>query len=200
MPKLASIFVLSVLPVALAWTITPSIADVVVDTHLKGAVASYVLTTQNDFFNPPTVTTCTSGCGNFDLAIETTFLPSDLDHFYPYQTLTGGVQFEKPNLFIDLQCPAEGTFQCFATKATSNSFIGLGTIDDNTFSINTDTGKVSYLFFSDLDQTSDFEAVLSSSAVPELSTWAMMLLGFGSVGFAGYRQSRKSTAAPVLAT
>jgi hypothetical protein len=30
--------------------------------------------------------------------------------------------------------------------------------------------------------------------VPEASTWAMMLLGFASLGFAGYRASRKSAA------
>ena len=28
-------------------------------------------------------------------------------------------------------------------------------------------------------------------AVPESSTWAMMLLGFGGLGFAGYNASRK---------
>ena len=31
-----------------------------------------------------------------------------------------------------------------------------------------------------------------SSAVPELATWAMMLLGFAGLGFVGYRTSRKS--------
>jgi PEP-CTERM motif len=35
---------------------------------------------------------------------------------------------------------------------------------------------------------------LSGSAVPEPSTWAMMLLGFLGVGFAGYRQSRNRPA------
>jgi hypothetical protein len=33
-----------------------------------------------------------------------------------------------------------------------------------------------------------------SSAIPEPSTWAMMLLGFAGLGFAGYR-ARKPTAA-----
>jgi PEP-CTERM motif len=31
--------------------------------------------------------------------------------------------------------------------------------------------------------------------VPEPSTWAMMLLGFGGLGFAGYRHARRSGAA-----
>jgi hypothetical protein len=32
--------------------------------------------------------------------------------------------------------------------------------------------------------------------VPESSTWAMMLLGFAGLGFAGYRQARKGRSAP----
>ncbi|MGP7985334.1 PEPxxWA-CTERM sorting domain-containing protein [Rhodoblastus sp.] len=32
-------------------------------------------------------------------------------------------------------------------------------------------------------------AVTVSSAVPEPATWAMMLLGFAGLGFAGYRRS-----------
>ncbi len=36
--------------------------------------------------------------------------------------------------------------------------------------------------------------VSSSSPVPEPSTWAMVLLGFAGMGFAGYRASRRSLA------
>jgi hypothetical protein len=39
--------------------------------------------------------------------------------------------------------------------------------------------------------------VSSELIVPELSTWAMMLLGFTALGFAGYRASRTSAAAAV---
>jgi hypothetical protein len=35
-----------------------------------------------------------------------------------------------------------------------------------------------------------FDSVSVSPGVPELSTWAMMLLGFGALGFAGYRRAR----------
>jgi len=35
---------------------------------------------------------------------------------------------------------------------------------------------------------------LRLTAAPELSTWAMMLLGFAGIGFAGYRASRTTTA------
>jgi hypothetical protein len=34
-------------------------------------------------------------------------------------------------------------------------------------------------------------------AVPETSTWTMMLVGFAGLGFAGYRASRKSVAVTV---
>jgi hypothetical protein len=37
-----------------------------------------------------------------------------------------------------------------------------------------------------------FNAAFSLSTVPEPSTWAMMLLGFAGLGFAGYRQARKA--------
>jgi hypothetical protein len=36
---------------------------------------------------------------------------------------------------------------------------------------------------------------LSVAAVPELSTWAMLALGFAGLGFAGYRGSRRTAAA-----
>jgi PEP-CTERM motif len=43
--------------------------------------------------------------------------------------------------------------------------------------------------FPNTDITSTFQP-----GVPEPSTWAMMLVGFAGLGFAGYRASRKSVA------
>ena len=37
-------------------------------------------------------------------------------------------------------------------------------------------------------------STLSISEVPEASTWAMMLIGFAGLGFAGYRAPRTSAA------
>jgi hypothetical protein len=36
---------------------------------------------------------------------------------------------------------------------------------------------------------------VSSVAVPEPSTWAMLLLGFAGLGYLGYRGSRRTAAA-----
>ena len=36
---------------------------------------------------------------------------------------------------------------------------------------------------------------LSGAVIPEPSTWAMMLLGFAGLGFAGYRHARQASAA-----
>ena len=37
-----------------------------------------------------------------------------------------------------------------------------------------------------------------TSAVPELSTWGMMLLGFSGIGFVAYRRSRKNSSAAAI--
>ncbi len=37
-----------------------------------------------------------------------------------------------------------------------------------------------------------FQTSVTMSAIPELSTWAMMLAGFAGLGFAGYRRSRRN--------
>jgi hypothetical protein len=43
----------------------------------------------------------------------------------------------------------------------------------------------------------DSGAEIAGTAVPEPSSWAMMLVGFAGLGFAGYRASRRS--APLVA-
>jgi hypothetical protein len=53
-------------------------------------------------------------------------------------------------------------------------------------------GNPSWNYFADYG-TAQFSATVSG--VPEPSTWAMLLLGFAGLGFAGYRRAKKSTMA-----
>ena len=45
----------------------------------------------------------------------------------------------------------------------------------------------------------DYQFAGINAAIPEPSTWAMLLVGFAGVGFAGYRRSQKGSAAIVAA-
>ena len=45
------------------------------------------------------------------------------------------------------------------------------------------------------DVGSSVTFVQVSGAIPEPSTWAMMLLGFAGLGYAGYRKARRATVA-----
>jgi hypothetical protein len=45
----------------------------------------------------------------------------------------------------------------------------------------------------------DTAGVTISTGVPEASTWAMMLIGFAGLGFAAYRQTKKTTATSLTA-
>jgi hypothetical protein len=64
-----------------------------------------------------------------------------------------------------------------------------GIVDNGTFWFSDDPSGVSFLGPNTTEMA--FTVTLSSS-VPEPSTWAMMLLGFAGLGFAGYRRSRKA--------
>jgi choice-of-anchor C domain-containing protein len=93
--------------------------------------------------------------------------------------------------------------------ATKSVDVSIGSaIDDNfmyTIGTNTHTdmmytmesltftpGATNTLSFASQDSASDFGPVIGgvSIAIPEPATWAMMLLGFAGLGFAGYRKAR----------
>ena len=56
----------------------------------------------------------------------------------------------------------------------------------------------SFVYWDSIHPTKTVQALWTagfSSAVPEPSTWAMLLVGFGSLGFAGYRRGARALAA-----
>jgi hypothetical protein len=67
-----------------------------------------------------------------------------------------------------------------------------GTTFASTIPFSTDEGSLIFLTHG---ETSTFTAVVTA-AVPEPSTWAMMIFGFAGIGFMAYRRKSK----PVLTT
>ena len=65
-----------------------------------------------------------------------------------------------------------------------------------TLSFNNVSGPLTITDFGPADQQGNLiDNVVVSTGVPELSTWAMMVLGFAGLGFAAFRQSRKTAVA-----
>jgi hypothetical protein len=61
----------------------------------------------------------------------------------------------------------------------------------NIFSV---SGSFSSVLVTSPDLVLNLNTVTYSTAIPEASTWSMMMLGFAGLGFAGSRASRKSAA------
>ncbi len=73
---------------------------------------------------------------------------------------------------------------------------GSATYDGATLaSLGLTSGKYVYTWGAGPDADSLTVNIGIGSAIPEPSTWAMMLLGFAGVGFAGYRRARELRAA-----
>jgi hypothetical protein len=94
----------------------------------------------------------------------------------------------------ELAKPDQGKFGDGGDKVDLNSF---------TISFTSDPGKEPPPPITDdadgRSYTLTIAAVSNGSSVPEPSTWAMMLLGFAGLGFAGYLRSPKGRAAPATA-
>jgi hypothetical protein len=70
---------------------------------------------------------------------------------------------------------------------------GITTVES--FDLNFTSGSPDLNFTLVGSAVQDLKVTLVSSAVPESSTWAMMLLGFASLGFAASRKARKKSVA-----
>jgi hypothetical protein len=94
--------------------------------------------------------------------------------------------------FLDITAYSGSTQVASLTGLPTNgldvfSFVGFSGLGNIT-SVTVDTSAYGYPEFPGI------ALVESATAVPEPSTWAMMLLGFVGLGFAGYRGSRKGAA------
>jgi hypothetical protein len=102
-------------------------------------------------------------------------LPADHYFFRPEALLSGGGNF----LFLSAAGPS------------------LFTGDLQSWTRNDDLAPDWLRIGTDITHQGPFDAAfsLNGNVVPEPSTWAMMLLGFAGLGFAGYRASRRTGAA-----
>jgi hypothetical protein len=109
----------------------------------------------------------------FNITFTTPFtLPADHYFFVPQVQLSGGA-------FLWLSAP----------RPITGSFVGDLQSWTRDEALDPDWLRVG----TDITHQGPFNAAfsLNGALVPEPSTWAMMLLGFAGLGFAGYRQARK---------
>ena len=110
------------------------------------------------------------------------------DNVFPIDS-TGGLLFQgagDPNFYVNIFSP--------------NSPISVGTADAWLSAVepsgNYLWGSLDYPPGGGVCNNCIADGALTITAVPEPATWAMMLLGFAGLGFAGYRGSRKHEALP----
>jgi hypothetical protein len=86
-------------------------------------------------------------------------------------------------LSVDNTIGDSGSIDLIVPNEQSNPLIGHNLIDIDQGLFISHSGTVA------------FGLTGSITAIPEPATWAMMLLGFAALGFAGYRQARAGRAA-----
>lgn len=111
------------------------------------------------------------------------------------------VLFEKAwnNITFSFAAGANGTFTLFVNGAAlfndgNCSICTIGKNGQNKFTLSgTGITSLAYTFDPGVDTAKQFrvEGVSDAPAVPEPATWAMMLIGFGGVGFQMRRHRRK---------
>ena len=159
---------------------TVGLYDGVVDVTVSGVGQAYGSSYSDAFYQYTGVSTPeTPWAGSWVMSFGLTTLGSFGNGGIPISTaIVGGIPAYSPshvyNFAIDtgVSTPTLLHFGISDDYLTDNSgayTVTLGAVDSGAFTV----------------------------TAPEPSTWAMMLLGFGGLGFAGYRSSRKSPVALV---
>jgi hypothetical protein len=100
--------------------------------------------------------------------------------------INGGLYVPTVSGFVDPSCPAnfQNQLTCALKLTVLGNWIG------NSITVQPVHGPLPWIMVSE---------VQFSNAVPEPSTWALMLLGFAGVAYTAYRRSRKVSEATTAA-
>jgi hypothetical protein len=150
--------------------VAQTVTVIVSDTDFTGPVASFA----------------SAGSGTWQNAIGSTITMRWFDD--PLNRQGAGTPTDTPGNLID------SFTNTAASIVDSFSHDGSGAVTDSGPFSMTEEAVFTLTPFGQLINRGETEV---KSAIPEPSTWAMMLLGFAGLGFAGYRASRKSVAVTV---
>jgi hypothetical protein len=180
-----------------------------VDTNVGGFFVQTTLT-QSTFGSHNVLQLSTSNIENLGSAEGTlTFIASDTGFAPPVASIESsasltfnsnvGAGLSTLEFFAD-PADAQGANPLNTPGTLLETVSGAPLTDPDSFSGSRTTGFVSGLPFSMTEDASltllaggsvtGFNQAMTSSAVPEPSTWAMMALGFGFLAFAGMRKTR----------
>jgi hypothetical protein len=113
---------------------------------------------------------------------------SNVDYFYTDEgfTVTFPTAVTAVGIFSNTNLPVAADL---TTSSGSTGSITFSSYDTNTFVFLGFTSSTPFTSATFVSTTFNVPEIEYGSAVPEPSTWAMMLLGFAGLGFAGYRTS-----------
>ena len=155
------------------------------DLSVKSGLLTFLSLTASAVSSTSSVDSTPSATGSSSLATATlTILGSSIT--IPINPPANDVIFNSAGLTITLNKQTADPEESagITTDAIAFDFAGFPVVAGR--SLNLVNGSI------DIAQSFASIDVSSTPAVPEPSTWAMMLLGFTGLGFAGYRRSRKA--------
>jgi PEP-CTERM motif len=161
------------------------------DDHTKNLFGEFFTPADISAFSSPggEYTNDAAGLANF-LASSLSVEESNLDTFYTYIQVSGTTSGGMATISHD-----DGA-SVYSGTPGSGSIVYLAPLQtvDDTASFHMPAGAFYIDYIEANGAPSD---LVFGVAVPEPSTWAMMLTGFGLLGFAGFRHSRKTRFATI---
>jgi PEP-CTERM motif len=135
--------------------------------------------------------------GGAPLIASTTFAIADLsiglavDHFNEF----ANIPLKPDSLYwIDITSTSSSSDDAFVSLGLTSDVSGVGVAENYNSSDATDFGFFLNQGVPPFPADVAFQMEVSGTAAPEPSTWAMMLLGFAGLGYAGYCNARQRRA------